>query len=1066
MNRTQAVIEKITLPTYREPEAQDMPMFAENRVHQRSSGDPYPQKVVCEVDRAGTEEKEYTAVRLENDYLRVVLLPQLGGRIFEAYDKVNDYHFFYRQHVIKPALIGLLGSWISGGVEFNWPCHHRPSTFMPTDYTVEYGEGGAATVWMSENEPLSRMKGMVGVRLAPDEAAIDTLMRVYNRTAERRSFLWWENAAVPVNQQYRIFFPHDVRYVQFHYRQNVTTYPLATGLYNGINMGRNSVDIRLHKNTHQPTSYFCGETSREFFGGYDEGVQRGVVHYANRHLSIGKKMFTWAYNQLSQSWERALTDTDGAYAELMASSYSANQPDFGWLEPYETKTFSQRWYPIGAMGVPDFADADAAARLDADGVWLQTTKPLLGGRLTAGGREYAVDAQPGQPVFVPCGRVTALELRNAQGDALLSDFLPRADETKLPDPLPAVPSLDQPADAQSLYLRGVHVDQYRDPAIQPDAFYREALQRDPRHIPSLLALAEYEYRNGRYSEALALIERCRKQVTVWNYHPETGRIEYALGLILEALGREDEAYDAFYRAYWNLDARAKAMTRIAMLDGRRGDYRRMLEHAEEALRTGADNATAMAARAAALRRLGREADAQAQLNAALAMDAEDGLALALRAVWGDNAAWVNARESDPCQQALDYAYDLMNMGEREAAASLLSALTQPVVMTAYTRAYLAGLDTGEGKRLAREAEALDFGHAYPLRHEEETVLRAAIAADPHAVKARFGLACLEYHRRNYEAAYTLWNAICDENPSDVQALRCLSIACYSHMRDKPRALALLRRAVSLQPENKQLTWELAYLMGRMHVDPMETARFLAESPVCDGRDDLALERARALNLAGKWREALALLTSRSFVPCEGGEHANAEQYMFAHYALGRAALLEGDARAAAEHFRAAQKLPDNLGAGLWNEVLLVPHKYYEGVCLRMLGDEEAARACFRYVADMPKDFFSDMHLPELPCYQALAARALGEEAVALQLAARHYQAWQRKRETRSAGFYKTTPFFIAYTEDAAQTRDWNCDYHCGFALLCLPGREAEGKALLERCDPTQLYGALMHSIGC
>ena len=144
----------------------------------------------------------------------------------------------------------------------------------------------------------------------------------------------------------------------------------------------------------------------------------------------------------------------------------------------------------------------------------------------------------------------------------------------------------------------------------------------------------------------------------------------------------------------------------------------------------------------------------------------------------------------------------------------------------------------------------------------------------------------------------------------------------------------------------------------------------------------------------------------------------------------------------------------------------MPHKYYEGVCLRMLGDEEAARACFRYVADMPKDFFSDMHLPELPCYQALAARALGEEAVALQLAARHYQAWQRKRETRSAGFYKTTPFFIAYTEDAAQTRDWNCDYHCGFALLCLPGRETEGKALLERCDPTQLYGALMHSIGC
>ena len=178
----------LTLPTYPEPPAQDLPMFAKHRIHQRSSGNPYPSKVVVAVDRTAPQNRDYTLIRLENAYLRIEILPQLGGRIYSALDKTTGYDFFYKQHVIKPALIGLLGSWVSGGCEFNWPCHHRPSTFMPTDYTVQPGEDGSVTVWLSEHEPLNRMKGMVGIRLKPGEAIFDTLMQVYNRTGVRRSF--------------------------------------------------------------------------------------------------------------------------------------------------------------------------------------------------------------------------------------------------------------------------------------------------------------------------------------------------------------------------------------------------------------------------------------------------------------------------------------------------------------------------------------------------------------------------------------------------------------------------------------------------------------------------------------------------------------------------------------------------------------------------------------------------------------------------------------------------------------------------------------------------------------
>ena len=210
-------VQSLILPTYKEPPAEEMPMFAENRVHQRTSGDPYPNKIVSAVNRDTPEDKEYIAVCLENDYIKVVVLPEIGGRIYSAYDKTTGYDFFYKQHVIKPALIGVLGSWISGGVEFNWPFHHRASGYMACDYSVEALPDGSVACHLSEHDPIDRMKGMVSVILRPDAKYIETKMRLYNRTSMPKSFLWWENAAVPVNEDYQIFFPQDVTYVNFHY---------------------------------------------------------------------------------------------------------------------------------------------------------------------------------------------------------------------------------------------------------------------------------------------------------------------------------------------------------------------------------------------------------------------------------------------------------------------------------------------------------------------------------------------------------------------------------------------------------------------------------------------------------------------------------------------------------------------------------------------------------------------------------------------------------------------------------------------------------------------------------
>ncbi|HFG2711307.1 TPA: DUF5107 domain-containing protein, partial [Escherichia coli] len=181
--------ERVEIPTY-ETGPQDIhPMFLENRVYQGSSGAVYPYGVTDTLSEQKTL-KSWQAVWLENDYIKVMILPELGGRVHRAWDKVKQRDFVYHNEVIKPALVGLLGPWISGGIEFNWPQHHRPTTFMPVDFTLEAHDDGAQTVWVGETESMHGLQVMTGFTLRPDRAALEIASRVYNGNATPRHFLW------------------------------------------------------------------------------------------------------------------------------------------------------------------------------------------------------------------------------------------------------------------------------------------------------------------------------------------------------------------------------------------------------------------------------------------------------------------------------------------------------------------------------------------------------------------------------------------------------------------------------------------------------------------------------------------------------------------------------------------------------------------------------------------------------------------------------------------------------------------------------------------------------------
>lgn len=364
--------EPIEIPTYEPLPPDKNPMFLEKRVYQGSSGKAYPLPFYDRIAEKRTI-RTWDAIWLENEYLQLMILPEIGGRIHIAKDKTNGYDIFYRQDVIKPALVGLAGPWISGGVEFNWPQHHRPATFMATDVNIERHASGAITVWCSDHDPMSRMKGMHGICLHPGKAYIELKVRAYNRTELVQSFLWWANAATRVHNAYQSFFPPDVSYVADHARRSMSAYPLCRGRYYGVDYGargRNGVpaheippnyqpphcgghgpidyapnDLSFYANIPVPTSYMCMGSREDFFGGYDHAAQAGVIHIADHHIAPGKKQWTWGNHNFGYAWDRNLTDANdnnefAPYIELMAGVYTDNQPDFSFLTPGETKTWS------------------------------------------------------------------------------------------------------------------------------------------------------------------------------------------------------------------------------------------------------------------------------------------------------------------------------------------------------------------------------------------------------------------------------------------------------------------------------------------------------------------------------------------------------------------------------------------------------------------------------------------------------------------------------------------------------------------------------------------------------
>lgn len=1080
-----AWLQPVTIDTYDLEPPDAYPAYLDRRVYQGSSGRVYPLPFYSRVGSTKTP-REWQALHLENEYVRLMVLPELGGRIHFGLDKTRGYDFFYRNNVIKPALVGVTGPWLSGGVEFNWPQHHRPATYLPVDWAIEEEPDGSRTLWCADLDPFARMKGMHGIRLSPGSSLIELRARLFNRTDDVQTFLWWANVAARVGDDYQSFFPTDVHFVADHAKRAVTAFPKASGSYYGIDYpSRVSADhpdadrIDWYKNIPVPTSYMCLGSADDFFGGYDHSRRAGFAHWADHRISPGKKQWTWGNSPFGWAWDRNLTDGDGPYVELMAGVYTDNQPDFAFLIPGETKSFSQYWYPIQDIGPAHQATRHGAASLvlGANEVrigFVPTRARTVTLTLTRDGErlwQEQLDCAPGAPVSrtVKLDSTTvpeqlALDVSDA-GVSLLS-WTPRPlpDLIELPAPADEPPTPADVATVEELYLTGLHLDQYRHATRSPEPYWLEALRRDPGDARTNVAIAARRHREGLLDAAETHLCMAVARLTRRNPNPYDGEAHYRLGVVRLAKGDLAGADQAFGRAAWNQAWKVPSELALARIAGRRGDWPAMAERALGVLSGDPAHGQARALAILGLRNSGRTEEAVALIEDGRRRDRLD---------W-----WLADLAGEPtgvdAGVLIDVALEYASCGANDDAHRVLSRALElefaapvegagnrsPLILLHQADLHLAEGDESSADQAWAAAAAQDQLRCFPGRLADALMLerlRSVRPDDPTC--ARLHGHWLYAHGRHQEAI-AAWKLV----PDDPVCLRNRGVAAYNISRDPEESVRCYDEALRLAPADARLWYERDQLAKRLGESlECRLARLEPRQDLVRSRDDLAVEYITLLQQLGRSEAALAVLKSRVFQPWEGGEGQALNAWEQVNLDLAHRELRTGNAAAALRYVEDAIAAPANLGEDRHPLANAAHLDLALGDALHACGREAEASRAWLAAAAADGDFvaMAPTEFSERSAASIAALHRLGRQEEAAALADRLAQWAQRRREQPVTIDYFATslPTLLLFHEDLQARHQLTCDVMIAQAAQAA-GRHEEASRLLDRVlaiDPSEPF---------
>jgi tetratricopeptide (TPR) repeat protein len=741
------------------------------------------------------------------------------------------------------------------------------------------------------------------------------------------------------------------------------------------------VDISWYKNHIQANSVFAWNYQDDFFAGYDHGKQAGTMSVADHNVVPGKKFWTWGNGPNGRAWDKILTDDDGPYIELMVGAYSDNQPDYSWLQPYETRSFAMNWYPFRDIGGVKKANLDAAVNLDVENgtakIGFYTTSAHSTARVLLKAGEQMLlrettSINPGKPwtkrIPVPSGiEPHDLVASIWDGGKELVSYQPVRLTPKETPPVVKPPAA--PRDIQTneeLYLTGLRAQQFHDPNVDPMPYWEEALRRDAGDSRVNTALGITCFRSARYTEAEQYLRTALRRLTDRYTTPKEAEAVYYLGEVLKAQGKTDEAFTDFFKATWSQEWKSPAYYSLAEIAASRGDMAAALDFVDRSIDSNALNIRAQNLKAAVLRHLGRPEEALRVVS--IASHRADPLdTRSMAEVWLASkdavaaktmASAMNAHPATAQKTAAEYFDAGLWQDGFDVLRQVTSAAPDQAKIHPMAYYYLGYFATKLGQpQKASEyyalARTMPPDYVFPFQSEEIEVLRQAVRANPRD-GAPYYLGNLLYDWLPEEAA-AMWQASERLDPSFAIVHRNLAIA-YMHQKpgaDLTKAIAELEKAVSLDRKYPLHFTELDDLYEQAGTPLEKRLPLFQENAATVALRDDAENRAIALEVAlGRYDEAIRKMTGRPFAVAEGANLNVAEHWIDAHVLQAQQSIAAKRFRESLADLKAAVTIPANLPLGLGDRPggREAEVAYWTGVADEGLGDHEKALAAWNQAA--------------------------------------------------------------------------------------------------------------------
>ena len=986
----------LEIPTYIGSAPETAPIFERDWSYQRARRSVYPyvlddnMYVVNEKMERQKETRTYKALFLENEYVQLCILPEIGGRLFYAVDKTNGYDIFYHNEVVKPANVGMLGSWISGGVEWNVFHHHRNTTNMPVDCKIVENEDGSKTIWVGEVEFRHRMQWAIGVTLRPGKSYMEINGRLINSTADDNSLLYWSNVATKVDENYQIIFPQSVDFVTFHCKNWFAHWPITHETFNDMQFYNNDVDVSWWKNHYMSNSMFVHDLKEDFVAGYDHGQDAGTMLTANHHINKGGKFWLWGPNSM---WDtKILTDDSGHYIELMMGAYSDNQPDYNWNKPYEVKKFTQYYYGIRNIKGVKAGNTLAAMNFEPQGkgkylLGVNTTEAKDGMKveLVRDGKkiyENVLTIAPDKP-FVETVKLDesfkpyeiTMNLYEADGKPVLS-YTPRKD-TSYDKQLPQI--VDRPKrpheieNNEECYFVGLRNLQFHNPFVNPADYFLEVLRRDPGDTRSNTQMGVILRKNGEFEKAANHLRRAIRRQTHDYTRPADCEAMYNLGLILKTQGKYAEAMDTLYRATWNFAYNSPANYQLAQMYSQLKDYQNALIRLDEAIQNNGNNWNAVNLKASILRVEGRQAEAKALLEGILAVDPLNIYTTYELDKLNDTSEYVTLMGGE-IEDYLELAILYLHNGFKDEAVKILK---EADALKEYPTVKMwLGYLTAD-KAMYEAALSMPVDYCNPFRLETIPVLEKAKELFPESDKPYYYLGCLLYNKQQ-DAAAAQWKKCVELNPQMDLAWRNLGWYNWLYTKNYDEAAKCYANAVAIAPD------KALYLEEQEHVLEAKGEAVEKRYEILKSNHKTAVKRYYPLaqevvtgTFIGEYDYVLDLLENCYF-PTREGVASFHEVYVDALLCAGYQKAAVGDCKGAIELYNKSFEYPMN------HQVFLVDERsprdaqayYFIGEAYEKMGQKSKAKTYYKKATEV------DTKLSFCRYWKGLALEKLGRKAEA------------------------------------------------------------------------------------